>query len=115
MPANRPAYHGLKVCASATGRGSAPTRWSVVPTYQASCSVTVRDSPGASENGTKRLAPGDGAPSVTAGRSTTAPACTSFHAIVSGSHQPPLNHAAFTLAPASVTAAEKAPASHGFF
>src|SRR5512133_575131 len=63
----------------------------------------------------KRLAPGDGVPPVTAGRSITAAACTSSHAIVNGSHQPPRNHAAFTFTAGSGVATEKAPASHGFF
>ncbi len=74
----------------------------------------VRTVPGSRVKGTNSVAPGDGSPLVTGARAKAAPRATSCHAMVSGSHQPPRNHAWFTSAPGSSTVAWNSAFRHGW-
>src|ERR1035438_9789414 len=113
MPVKRPAYQGRKFCDGAAPAGSLPSRILVWPTNQARRRTIVLDSPGASWNGTNKVAPGLKVPCVGVGASKQAPLATSRQAMVNGSNQPPRNQVWFTLTAGSETVTENAPSSQG--
>ena len=69
--------------------------------------------PGASANGTKTVAPGEGGLPRTGGRSSQAASPTSFQARVRSSNQPPRNQAWLILASGSLVLTQNEPSSHG--